>query len=614
MGKGADSVFVRVLARERQRIGELERSLDELAAELERLQGELAAARTAQPTKAGSSAPSPVVPSPVVPMPPESSTAGAEAAGLRAELVAAKAANQAKSMFLAHMSHELRIPLNGLVGAVDVLSRTQLDDKQRQLVGLCQQSNTRVLRLIGDVLDFSRIEQGRLELAAQPFCVQEVATELAELFANEVRTRGLKFHLAVQAEPLLILRGDPSRIGQIVSNLLHNACKFTPSGTVGLRVDFTRGDDGCYTVRWAVSDTGVGIPEDEQGKLFDVFAQASNALRKQSGAGLGLSIVKSLAEAMGGGVALQSKLGKGSTFTVTTVHAVAELGATAPPAAVLEPDPKAVQGLRVLVVDDHPVNRTLAEAMLRDLGCEVATAANGEDAVAKVPAIAPDLVLMDCHMPGMSGADAARAIRKAGYRQPIVAVSADVSAENRAQVQASGMQRVLGKPFQSRDLVQAMTAALGRTAPAPLVVAPTPTPAAAPAVPPPTAPHSAVASASAVVAADGGQSLFDTAAALHLVGGKRELVVRLVNLFLEQLDASVAAITAAMRVGDAVAQKKAAHALKGSAAVIGAKRLRELAAHLEQEGRNGHCCGDEEPALRSIATATVQAMRNYLAG
>lgn len=594
MTKAADSVFVRVLARERQRIGELERSLDDLAAELERVQAELVGLR-ASPPVAESSTPAAV-----------DGSQRHEIDALRAELAAANAANQAKSMFLAHMSHELRIPLNGLVGAVDVLSRTRLDDKQQQLVALCQQSNTRVLRLIGDVLDFSRIEQGRLELQAQPFCVQEVATELAELFANEVRTRGLKFHLAVPGEPLLILRGDPSRIGQIVSNLLHNACKFTPSGTVGLRVDFTRGGDGRYTVRWAVTDSGIGIPDDEQGKLFDVFAQASNAQRKQSGAGLGLSIVKSMAVAMGGGVQVQSKLGQGSTFTVTTVHEPAELGAEVAPAAAPNVDPKLVHGLRVLVVDDHPVNRTLAEAMLRDLGCDVVIAANGEEAVAKVPASAPDLVLMDCHMPGMSGIDAARAIRKAGYRQPIVAVSADVSAENRAQVQASGMQRVLGKPYLSRDLVQAMAAALGRTSPTPIVVS-APTPVNAPAASP-------VPAGEPAATGGDGVPVFDSAAALHLVGGKRELVVRLVNLFLEQLDTSVAAITAALQAGDAAAQKRAAHALKGSAAVIGAQRLRELAARLEREGRDGRCRPDEEAELRRIAAATAQAMRAYLAG
>lgn len=592
MTTDADSVFVRVLARERQRIGQLERSLDDMAAELERLQAELVALRASPPVAA------------VSPPAAADGSSRAEVDALRAELAAAKAANQAKSMFLAHMSHELRIPLNGLVGSVDVLSRTRLDDKQQQLVALCQQSNTRVLRLIGDVLDFSRIEQGRLELQAQPFCVQEVATELAELFAHEVRTRGLKFHLAVPAEPLLILRGDPSRIGQIVSNLLHNACKFTPSGTVGLRVDFTRGGDGRYTVRWAVTDSGIGIPDDEQGKLFDVFAQASNAQRKQSGAGLGLSIVKSMAVAMGGGVQVQSKLGKGSTFTVTTVHEPAELGAEVAPSAAPNVDPKLVHGLRVLVVDDHPVNRTLAEAMLRDLGCDVVTAANGEEAVAKVPASAPDLVLMDCHMPGMSGIDAARAIRKAGHRQPIVAVSADVSPENRAQVQASGMQRVLGKPYLARDLVQAMAAALGRTASTPTVVA---------AASRANAPSALPVPGEAPAAVDG-VPLFDSATALHLVGGKRELVVRLVNLFLEQLDTSISGIAAALQAGDAAAQKRAAHALKGSAAVIGAQRLRELAARLEREGREGRCRPDEEAALRRIATATAQAMRAYLAG
>ncbi len=276
------------------------------------------------------------------------------------------------------------------------------------------------------------------------------------------------------------------------------------------------------------------------------------------------------------------------------------------PSAAPNVDPKLVHGLRVLVVDDQPVNRTLAEAMLRDLGCEVVIPANGEEAVAKVQATAPDLVLMDCHMPGMSGIEAARAIRKAGQRQPIVTVSADVSAENRAQVPASGMQRVLGKPFLSRDHVQAMAAALGRTSPTPIVVS-APTPANGPAASPVT---------SGEPAATGGDGLpvFDSATVLHLVGGKRELVVRLVHLFLEQIDTSVAAITAALQAGDAAAQERAAHGLKGSAAVIGAQGLRELAARIEREGRDGRCRPDDEAALRRITAATVEAMRAYLAG
>ena len=295
MSNSADNVFQRVLARERQRIGELERSVEELAAELQRVQAELQRVQ-AEPARRPEAAPKAAADAPPA---------------LRQELAAAQAANKAKTMFLAQMSHELRIPLNGLVGAIDVLARSQLDESQRRLVEICQQSNVRVLRLIGDVLDFSRIETGRLELAAIPFCVQELVTELADLFAQEARGRGLKFHLAVPAEPLVILRGDPNRLGQILSNLLHNACKFTPNGSISLRVEFPPTEGGRQLVRWSVVDTGIGIPEGEQARLFDAFAQAANAAtRKHSGAGLGLSIVKSLAEAMGGIVRVQSNRGR----------------------------------------------------------------------------------------------------------------------------------------------------------------------------------------------------------------------------------------------------------------------------------------------------------------
>ena len=293
---------------------------------------------------------------------------------------------------------------------------------------------------------------------------------------------------------------------------------------------------------------------------------------------------------------------------MTTVHEVTELGAAAAASAVAsQGNVGALKGLRVLVVDDHPVNRTLGEAMLKDLGCQVQLACNGEEAIAMVGGGAPDLVLMDCHMPGMSGLDVARALRKSGFGRPIVAVSADVSQDNIQGVRAAGMQRVLGKPFRQRDLVQAMQAALGggetaKDGPA-AAAAPVAGPSAAPGVVPPAR------------TSDGdGKPVFDLAVAMHLVGGKRELVARLCTLFLEQLDGSVAAIRVAIAKGDPVEQKKAAHALKGSAAVIGAQRLRELAARLESEGRDGRCCAGDLPALAVVAVDTAAAMRAFLAG
>ncbi|MBL8753700.1 MAG: response regulator [Planctomycetes bacterium] len=517
---------------------------------------------------------------------------------LRDALGTAQAANQAKSDFLAQMSHELRTPLHGLSGTIDVLGRTTLDERQRELVTLCQQSSGRLLRVIGDVLDWTRIESGKLEIEARPLCLQDQVHQAVQAYAVAAVQKGLTLRVDMPVAPRCLLLGDTHRLGQVLGNLLSNALKFTAKGELSVRVACTTGADGQCTVDWRVADTGCGIPPNALGRMFQPFSQAEAATtRRFGGTGLGLSIVKRIIEAMGGAIRVQSEVGVGTTFTFTTVHKVAD--------KLEEPEPVptgvSLRGVRALLVDDHPVNRTIGEAMLVELGCSVQLAEDGAESIRKVKASPPDIVLMDCHMPGMTGLQATRKIRYQGFRGPILAVSADVSPDNRDAVVEAGMQGLLGKPFRQEELLRAMVRLLPRAQ------------SGAPATAPVTAATAATASEPAATQAAAAKPLaeFDEAAALELVGGKRGLLVRLCEVWLQHLAASVDAVRTALAGSDAKELQKSAHAVKGAAASVGAARLRALTAELEDAGKAGRLVPERRAELDAVVLATEAAVRAF---
>lgn len=509
---------------------------------------------------------------------------------LRDALVQANAANQAKSDFLAQMSHELRTPLHGLLGTIDVLGRTRLDERQRELITLCQQSSTRLLRVIGDVLDWTRIESGKLELESRPLCVQDLVLAAVQSHAVVAQQKGLTLRVDMAVAPRHLVFGDAHRLGQVLGNLLGNALKFTAAGEVAIAVRCSPLPEGQCAVEWRVADTGCGIPPAAQKRLFRPFVQAEAATtRRFGGSGLGLSISQRIVEAMGGTIVLQSAVGVGSTFTFHTRHQVAEQLETSAP----EESGGALCGLRVLLVDDHPVNRTIGEAMLGEIGCSVHMAEDGAEAIAMVHKHGPDLVLMDCHMPGMTGLQAAQQMRGNGYRGPILAVSADVSTENQVATRACGMQGLLGKPFRREDLVRAMLGVLhGSAGAAPRASGPSsPTAGQGPAEP----------------------QLFDEVAALALFGGDRGMLLQMGKVWLEHMTPSVDAVRRALEGADAVAVQRSAHAVKGAAASVGAERLRAFASRLEHAGRAGEVPLELRSAFDAIVAATEVAVRNFVA-
>ena len=372
---------------------------------------------------------------------------------LRAAFQAAESANRAKTEFLAQMSHELRTPLHGLTGTIDALTRTQLERRQRALLDQCQSSAERLLRVIGEVLDFARIESGKLEFELRPTSLQDVLEAAASSFAAAAEHKGIALRREVCGADDVWVLADSHRLGQVLANLLSNAVKFTERGEILVRADVELDGDHAE-VRWTVRDSGCGMTRASAARIFDAFRQAEVATtRRFGGTGLGLSIVKGIVDAMAGEISVESRIGEGTTFVVVTRHERCAGGDVRPQskAAVLD-----LSGKRVLVVDDHPINRTLCEAMMSGCNCDLVFATNGQEAIIEVAEQAPDLILMDCHMPGMSGIETARMIRAAGCRSPILAVSADVTTDNSTAVVAAGMQGILGKPFRQTDLFRAV--------------------------------------------------------------------------------------------------------------------------------------------------------------
>ncbi len=501
---------------------------------------------------------------------------------LKQSLAAVEAGSRAKTQFLAHMSHELRTPLHGLSGTIEALNRTELRGEQQRLLQLCQSSGARLMRVIGDVLDFSRIESGKLELDLQPMSVEDVANAAASSFAAAAKQRGLLLTSEVDVEEGLLILADSHRIAQVLANLLSNAVKFTERGSVTLRAS-SRLTGQRARIRWEVEDTGCGMEATAAANVFDAFRQAEPATtRRFGGTGLGLSIVKGLVEAMGGTVRVQTVPGVGSTFCVETEHDVADPERPRAPRAEVDLD---LAGKKVLVVDDHPINRMLCESMLQGCGAQLLFAVSGEEAVAQVAEAEPDLVLMDCHMPGISGIEATRVIRGAGFEAPILAVSADVTTENAAAVVAAGMQGILGKPFRQAELFESISdvitaAGLQEHAPP---EAPSPAP------------------------------LLEVEAALARIDGDVPMFAQLCEVFLEELDGSLRSLRGAAEAGDAAEQRLQAHTLKSASAVVGAERLRLLCFDMEQHGRAGRCTPEALDELEQAAQQTAAALRAELA-
>jgi signal transduction histidine kinase/CheY-like chemotaxis protein len=375
------------------------------------------------------------------------STVAAMAASLVKAKEGAETASRAKSEFLANMSHELRTPMTVIMGSVEYLQQTAAAYEERQLLELADTSAHRLLGIIDDLLDISRIEAGRLKIEEMPFDLRECVRQAVEMFAARSREKGVQLHWQVAPQLPAQVSGDPVRLGQVLINLVGNAVKFTERGEIAVAVAGA-GDELVFTVR----DTGIGIPANKIGQLFQPFTQVDSSLtRRHGGTGLGLAISKELVHLMGGSIRLESEEGRGSTFTFTMPFRPAEAAEEHPPARTA-----VKRGLRILLAEDDSMLRDLVKLLLEQQGAEVLLAEDGRQTVEKWQAERVDLILMDLQMPEMDGLEATRLIRELekerGSRPCIFALSAHARQEDREQCLAAGMDGFLVKPIRMDEL------------------------------------------------------------------------------------------------------------------------------------------------------------------
>jgi signal transduction histidine kinase/CheY-like chemotaxis protein len=483
-----------------------------------------------------------------------------------------QAANRAKSTFLAAMSHEIRTPLNGIIGMTELLATEPLDASQRAKVSIIRQSGDVLLDVISDILDFSKLESGAADLSITSFRLDEVFNSVREIMAPRATAKGLRFDVSC---PRINITADAARLRQVLVNLAGNAIKFTSTGSVSISADPSTLTDGTSCLRFIVRDTGIGMSEETKGRLFQEFVQGDPSIsRRFGGTGLGLAICKRLIDSMGGRITVSSRPGEGSAFQVDLPCQIS----AATPGVAATVAPQVPRGGTVLLVEDNAINRQVAEGMLRNFGMEVEVAANGQLALELARSRHFDVILMDMQMPVMDGLTSTREMRRLGIATPIIGLTANAFASDKADCLAAGMTDFLSKPVTRQKLEEA----LGRLA---------------------LDPRSAIAAVTASADKDAEQQ----ASLIEEFGA--DVFAELLAQFHADAREAIAEAEAAVS-GEIVV--RAMHTLKGTARTLGLAAIGDAAAAAEMEARADRSIDSD--ALRGLLAAEQGFTSEAVAG